>query len=172
MKKSDKAVILLYNVFALFFLPSLLFWSGFWSVEAGVKHWRYGGGAVMSVIFIFVPEMAIRIKWDLDKTFDTRIFTVLCSIVVGIGIHKLLHYCYVVDAHSPKTYCATNVILAMGFIWTVVMEFHQTLCEYIREFPTQQWLLPNSEDETANRCWHGVWLLLLLIAAVIRRRVR
>ncbi len=126
----------------------------------------------MGVMLIFVPEMTLRLKWNLDKTFGSRIFTILCSMAVGIGIHKLLHYCYVVDKHSPKTYCAANVILAMGFIWTVVMEFHRTLCEYIREFPAQQWLIPNSEDETENRCWHGLWLLLSLTAAVIVRLMR
>lgn len=43
-------------------------------------------------------------------------------------------------------------------IWTIVIEFNQTLREHILLFPRDQWLFPNFENKTENRYWRGFFM--------------
>ena len=159
MRRNDgRVIILLYNLYMLFLCPLLIFLAGLWSVESNV--YKHGGSMVTAVLIIFIPEVIFGLKWDLHKTFGGRIFTILCSIAAGWIVHKLLHHYFVVRAYAPITYYATHILLVLGIIWTIVIEFNENLRDHLLLYPQEKWLVPNAESETENSYWSGCWQVL------------
>lgn len=57
-----------------------------------------------------------------------------------------------------------HILMVLGIIWTIVIEFNENLRDHILLFPQPQWLFPNGEDDTENRYWHGI-LVVLAVAS-------
>ena len=163
---TGKIIIYLYNLFTLCLWPMIIFLGGYWSIEANPTR-RFGGEGkiLLAVVTIFVPEVIFGLKMDLNKTFGGRIFTILCSMAHGWILHKILYYVFVMTEYAPRTYYTTHILLVLGIIWTIVIEFNQTLREHILLFPRDQWLFPNSEDQTEHRYWRGFFYALLGLSA-------
>ena len=157
-RNDGRVVIFLYNLYMLFLCPLLVFLAGLWSVEANVH--KHGGSMVTAVLIVFIPEVIFGLSWGLNKTFGSQIFTILCSMVAGWLVHKLLYHYFVVRAYAPITYYTTNIMMVLGIIWTIVIEFNQALRDHLLLFPREKWLVPNSEDETENSYWSGFWKVL------------
>lgn len=165
MNRNDgRVIIFLYNLFTLFFYPLLIFLGGFWSIEAKVHNGHTVG--VVAVLLIFLPEIIFGLKWGLNSTFGGRIFTILCSIGAGLILHLILHQYYMVRVSAPITYYTTHVLLVLGIIWTIVIEFNENLRDHILLFPQEQWLVPNAEDETEKSYWHGFFRVLFIASLV------
>lgn len=111
-RNDGRVVIILYNLYMLFLCPLLVFLAGLWSVEANVH--KHGGSMVTAVLIVFTPEVVFGLKWDLNKTFGGRLFTILCSMVTGWIVHKLLYHYFVVRAYAPITYYTTDILLLLG----------------------------------------------------------
>ena len=157
-RNDGKVVIFLYNLYTLFLCPLLVFLAGLWSVEVNVH--KHGGSMVTAVLIVFIPEVILGLSWGLNKTFGSQIFTILCSMVAGWLVHKLLYHYFVVRAYAPITYYTTNIMMVLGIIWTIVIEFNQALRDHLLLFPREKWLVPNAEDETENSYWSGFWKVL------------
>ena len=170
-RDNGKTIIYLYNLFVLCFWPMVFFLMEYWVIESNASR-RYGGGMGAALIIILAPEVIFGLKMDLNKTFGGRIFTILSSMVVGWILHKLFYHYQMVEAYAPKTYYTTHIMLALGIIWTIVIEFNQTLREHILLFPRDQWLFPHSEDEAEDHYWKIFTYVLYFSAfafALLRR---
>ena len=162
MNRNDgKNIIFLYNLYTLFFYPLSIFLAGFWSLESQSPNtYGRGGGMPIAVLLIFFPEVIFGLKWNLNQTSGGRSFTILCSMVAGWILYKLFYRSYMVRTYAPITYYTEIIMIISGIIWTIVIEFNQTLREHILLFPQDKWLVPNSEDETENSYWHWFWKAL------------
>lgn len=159
-RNDEKTIIFLYNLYALLFYPLAIFLIGFWSLESQSPNLGRIGAMPLAVLLIFVPEIILGLKWDLNYALGGRIFTILCSMTTGWILHKVFDWCYMSKTYAPITYHTQNIMLVSGIIWTAVIEFNQTLRKHILLFPQNKWLVPNSEDETEDRYWNRVWLVL------------
>ena len=163
-RNDGRVVIFLYNLFVLFFYPVLIFLGGFWSIEAKVHNGHTVG--VVAVLLIFLPEIIFGLKWGLNSTFGGRIFTILSSIGAALILHLILRQYYMVRVQAPITYYTTHVLLILGIIWTIVIEFNENLRDHILLYPQEQWLVPNAEDDTERSYWHGIFKVFFIISLV------
>lgn len=126
-----------------------------------IKHIK---ALTVSVYIIFVPEVILGLKWGLHDTFGNRIFIILCTFVDGLILHRLFINLYVTRSTAPITNIIMHILMVLGIIWTIVIEFNENLRDHILLFPQPQWLFPNGEDDTENRYWHGI-LVVLAVAS-------
>lgn len=162
-KNDGKAVIFLYNLFMLLLCTLVICLVGVWGLEGNVqiKHIK---ALTVSVYIIFVPEVMLGLKWGLHDTFGNRIFIILCTFVDGLILHRLFINLYVTRSTAPITNIIMHILMVLGIIWTIVIEFNENLRDHILLFPQPQWLFPNGEDDTENRYWHGI-LVVLAVAS-------
>lgn len=167
-QNNSKGIIFLYNLYTLLFYPLAIFMASFWSLEsASPASYGRGGGTPIAVLLIFLPEVIFGLSWDLNNTLGGRIFTILSDMVTGWILYKLFHHSFMVKTYAPITYYIENIMLVFGIIWTIVIEFNQNLREHLLLYPKEKWLVPNAEDETENRYWHGLWQVFFWIAVVL-----
>lgn len=167
MNRNDsKIIIFLYNLYMLFFYPVAIFMVHVWSWERSNFAGR-NSGMPIAVLIIFLPEVILGMSCNLNITFGGRIFTILSSVVTGWMLNKLFWYYFMTRTYAPITYYVENVMLVFGIIWTIVIEFNQNLREHLLLYPKEKMLVPNAEDETENRYWHGIWKVLFLMPVVL-----
>ncbi|MBD5526005.1 MAG: hypothetical protein HDR04_16605 [Lachnospiraceae bacterium] len=164
-KNDGKVVIFLYNLFMLLLCTLMICLIGVWALEGNVYS-RHIRALTISVYIIFFPEVIFGLKWGLNSTFGGRIFTILCTMADGLILHRLFNYLYVTRSTAPITNIIMHILMALGIIWTIVIEFNENLRDHILFFPQAQWLIPNGEDDTENRYWHGI-LVVLAVAAFV-----
>lgn len=126
-RNEGKGIIFFYNLCTLFFYPVSIFMIRVWSLERTDFSGR-GSGMPIVALLIFLPEI----------------------------FNKLFHHYFMIRTFSPITYYAENIMFVSGIIWTIIMEFNQNLRDHLLLYPKEQRLVPNAEDETENRYWHGV----------------
>lgn len=165
MKNDGKVVVFLYNLFMLLLCTTMICLVGIWALE-GNAHSRYVRALTISVYIIFFPEVILGLKWGLNNTFGGRIFTILCTMADGLILHKLFNYLYVTTSTAPITNIIMHILMAFEIIWIIVIEFNKNLRDHILLFPQVQWLIPNGEDDTENRCWHGILIILAVVSFV------
>ena len=165
MRKRDGSLtIFLYNLYMVIFIPSVIFLWCFWYLETnGLESFtgHRGRGIPTTALLILFPEILLGLEWDKNSTSGERIFTILCSLITGFAINRSFHWKFMVKTYAPITYRAGNILLILGIIWTIVIEFNQTLRDHILSFPQKQWVIPNSDDTTHNVYWHILWHLFL-----------
>lgn len=168
MRKRDGSLtIFLYNLYMMIYIPSAIFMWCFWYLETnGLEYFfghigRHGRNMPILALLILFPEMLLGLEWDKNSTFGERIFTILCSMITGLALNRSFHRTFMVKTSAPITYRMGNILLLLGIIWTVVIEFNQTLRDHILSFPQNRWVIPNSDDTTYNSYWHGLWHLFL-----------
>ena len=93
--------------------------------------------------------------------------TILSSMITGWILHKLFYHYFMIRTYAPITYYVENIMLVFGIIWTIVIEFNQNLREHLLLYPKEKRLVPNAEDETENRYWHGIWKVLFWSAVAL-----
>ncbi|MCM1112647.1 MAG: hypothetical protein NC399_05275 [Muribaculum sp.] len=154
-RNAGKEIIFFYNLYILFFYPVSIFMIHGWSLERTNFSGR-GSGMPIVVLLIFLPEILLSMGCHLNTTLGGRIFTILSSMVTGWILNKLFHHYFMIKTFAPITYYAENIMLVSGIIWTIVIEFNQNLRNHLLLYPKEQRLVPNAEDETENRYWHGI----------------
>ena len=164
-RNEGKVVILLFNLSLILLWIVAICLIGVWAWEGNV-HRRYHEALTISVFIIFLPEVILGLKWDLHDTFGNRIFIILCTFADALILHKLFNYLYVTTSTAPITNRIMHILMVFGIIWTIVIEFNENLRDHILLFPQAQWLIPNGEDNTENRYWHGVFIALLVAASM------
>lgn len=164
-RNDGKVIIFLYNVFMLLLCTLMICLAGVWALEGNVpsRHFR---ALTISVYIIFFPEVIFGLKWGLHDTFGNRIFIILCTLADGLILHRLFNYLYVTSSTAPITNIIMHILMVFGIIWTIVIEFNENLRDHILLFPQAQWLIPNGEDDTENRYWHGIWVVLMVLSFV------
>ena len=166
MRGNDgKVIIFLYNLFMLLLCTAVICLVGVWVLEGNVQS-KHIKAMTISVYIIFVPEVILGLKWGLHDTFGNRIFILLCTFGDALILHRLFNHLYVTRSSAPITNIIMHILMVFGIIWTVVIEFNENLRDHILLFPQAQWLIPNGEDATGNRYWHGIFIGLVLIAFV------
>ena len=162
-RNEGKVIIFLFNLFMLLLFTLVICLVGVWTLECNVmsKHIR---ALTISVYIIFLPEVILGLKWGLHDTFGNRIFIILCTLVDALILHRLFNHLYVTRSTAPITNMIMHILMVFGIIWTIVIEFNEDLRDHILLFPQPQWLIPNGEDDTENRSWHGI-LAVLAVAA-------
>ncbi len=172
MRENDgKVIIFLYNLFLLLLCTVAICLVGVWVLEGNVRS-RHIRALTISVYTIFLPEVILGLKLELNDTFAGRIFTILCTMADGLILHKLFNYLYITTSTAPITNIIMHILMVFGIIWTVVIEFNGNLRDHILLFPQAQWLIPNGEDEMENRYWHGIFIGLALISLVFAVKAR
>lgn len=162
-RNEGRVLIFLFNLSLLVLWITAICLIGVWTLEGNVLS-RYNRALTVSVFIIFLPEVILGLKWDLHDTFGNRIFIILCTLGDGLILHRLFNYLYVTTSTAPITYTTMHILMLVGIIWTIVIEFNEDLRDHILLFPQKQWLVPNGEDDTGNRYWHGVFIALLVMA--------
>ena len=160
-RNEGKVIIFLFNLSLILLWITAICLIGVWTLEGNVmsKHIR---ALTISVFIIFLPEVILGLKLDLHDTFGNRIFIILCTFADALILHKLFNHLYVARSTAP----ITNILMVFGIIWTIVIEFNENLRDHILLFSQAQWLIPNGEDDTENRYWHGVFIVLLVAASM------
>lgn len=172
MRENDgKVVIFLYNLSMLLLCTLVICLVGVWVLEGNVQS-KHIKALTISVYIIFVPEVILGLKWGLHDTFGNRIFILLCTLGDALVLHRLFNHLYVTRSTAPITNMVMHILMVFGIIWIVVIEFNENLRDHILLFPQAQWLIPNGEDETENRCWHGIFIGMLVIAFVFVVKIR
>ena len=166
-KKDGSFTIFLYNLYMLIYIPSVIYMWCFWYLETnGLEYFtghlsRHGRGTPILALLIIFPEMIIGQEWDMSSTSGGRIFTILCSMITGFALNRSFHRAFMVKTNAPITYGAGNILLLLGIIWTIVIEYNQTLRDHILSVPQKRCAMPNSDDAAKNICWHVFWHLFL-----------
>lgn len=162
-RNEGKVVIFLFNLSLILLWIIAICLIGVWTLEGNVlsKHIR---ALTVSVFIIFLPEVILGLKWGLHDTFGNRIFIILCTFADALILHKLFIHLYVARSTAPITNIIMHILMVFEIIWTIVIEFNENLRDHILLFPQPQWLIPNGEDDTENRYWHGVFIVLLVAA--------
>lgn len=163
-KRDGSLIIFLYNLYMMLYIPCVIFWWGFWYLETNDLETftgRRGRSMPIIALFTFFPEMLLGMEWNLSSTFGGRIFTVLCTLITELILNRRFHWAFMVKTHAPITYCAENIMLVFGIIWTIAIEFNQNLRDHLLSLPQKRWMMPNSDDATQNSYWHGFWHLFL-----------
>ena len=160
-ENKDKVIIFLWNLYVLFFYPLSILLASFWSIEiSGQYPFRRGRGMPIAVLIIFVPEVIFGLKWNLN---GSRMFTIICSIVDGLILHKLFQYYFVTLTDAPITYCILNIMIVLSLVWIIIIEFNQSLREHIIQYPQDEWLVPHAESGQ-DEYWHFFWKVLFFTA--------
>lgn len=163
-----RAVIFLYNLYALFLGPLTVFMCDFWTLECrDPNSYGRGGGMPGAVILVFLPELVLGLSWGLSNSFGEKLFTILGSVVVGWLLNRLFHLFFMIRTYAPITYYVMNAIIVSGIIWTIVIEFNQNLREHLLLYSRDKVLVPNAEDEAENQCWHGIWKALVGVTVIL-----
>lgn len=165
MRRNDgKVAIFLFNLFMLLLFTLVICLVGVWILEGNIQS-KHIKALTFSVYIIFVPEVILGLKWGIHETFGNRIFIILCTLGDALILHRLFNHLYVTRSTAPITNIIIHILMVFGIIWTVVIEFNEDLRDHILLFPQPQWLIPNGEDETENRYWHGI-LAVLAVASL------
>ena len=162
-RNDGRVVIFLYNLFMLLLFTLMICLVGVWALEGNV-HGRHIRALTISVYIIFFPEVILGLKWGLHDTFGNRIFIILCTLADGLILHRLFNYLYVASSTAPITNIIMHILMVFGIIWTIVIEFNENLRDHILLFPQAQWLIPNGEDDTENRYWHVILIVLTVLS--------
>ena len=169
MEKRRKAIVIfLYNIFALFLAPALLYLSRYSTVEANYQSLRVRTFPfIIALSLIMIPEVRCRLRWRLDRTISSRIFILICSLAIGRVLYMIVHYYFVTRFQAPKSYYASCFIIVVELIWVVVLEFYLPLSDHLLKFgsrfPEISWLMPNADDETVNKIWHAFYVFLIVV---------
>lgn len=136
-KNKRNWVIILYNLYSSILFPLSLFLMGIWSLEIE-KHFEPDkiDAVLLVIIIIYLPEKMLGLKMNCNKGF-----TIMCSIVWFWLLLKFEHYFILIRTDSFITYYCVMVLLLIGLIWSVVVEFNQDLRKHILMFPQDEWLL-------------------------------
>ena len=166
-KKDGSFTIFLYNLYMMIYIPSVIYMWCFWYLETdGLEYFtghigRHGRNTPILALFRLFPEMVIGMEWGISNTSGGRMFTILCSMVTGFALNRSFHRAFMVKTDAPITYGAGNILLLLGIIWTIVIEYNQNLRDHILAVPQKRSAMPHSDDATHNIYWHVLWHLFL-----------
>ncbi|MCH5256538.1 MAG: hypothetical protein J1D87_04555 [Lachnospiraceae bacterium] len=156
-----KVIIFLWNLYVLFYYPLAFFSTTLWAFETSEPSpFGRGSGMPIAVMGVFVPEFIFKLIWNLNN----RLFTIICSIVDGLILNRLFHLFFITWTDAPITYWILNIMIVLGLVWGIVIEFNQSLKEHILQYPENKWLYPHSEDEERDEIWQFLWKVLWFAA--------